>query len=109
VLTTHNRMLETQIAQKDAFSSAPLNRLPSKPGPNPLEHCNCVTIKEDEEDLTDSEEVPKEKGREITMASSKERNYGGKTASFVENDSIQIPIIFPLSFLTQVVFLSYML
>ena len=66
-------------------------------------------MKEDEEDLTDSEEVPKEEGREITMAGSKESNYGGKTATFVENDSIQIPTIFPLSFLTQVVFLSYAL
>ena len=51
-------------------------------------------MKEDEEDLTDSEEVPKEEGREITMADSKESNYGGKTVTFVENDSIQIPIIF---------------
>jgi len=95
VLTTHNRMLETQIAQKVAFSSAPLDRLPSTPEPSPREHCNCVTMKEDGEDLTDSEEVPKEKGREITMAGSKESNYGGKTVTFVENDSIQISTIFP--------------
>jgi len=51
-------------------------------------------MKEDEEDLTDSEEVPKEKGREITMAGSKESNYSGKTAIFVENDFIQIPTNF---------------
>ena len=51
-------------------------------------------MKEDEEDLTDSEEVPKEEGREITMADSKESNYGGKTVTFVENDSIQIRTIF---------------
>jgi len=36
-----------------------------------------------------------EKGREILMAASKERNNGGKTATFVENDTIEIPIIFP--------------
>jgi len=56
-------MLETQIVQKAAFSSAPPDRLPSKPEPNPHKHYNCVTMKEDEEDLTDSKEVPKEEGR----------------------------------------------
>ena len=45
-------------------------------------------MKENEEDLTDSKDVPKEEGREIAMAGSKESNYGGKTATFVENDSI---------------------
>jgi len=88
-------MLETQIAQKGTFSTAPPDRLPSEPEPNPRERCNCVTMKENEEDLTDSEEVQKEEGREITMAGSKESNYGGKIATFVENDSIQIPTIFP--------------
>jgi len=29
------------------------------------------------------------------MASSKERNNGGKSASFKENDTIEIPTIFP--------------
>ena len=38
VLTTHNRMLEAQIAQKPSFSSTPSDRLPSKPEPNPHEH-----------------------------------------------------------------------
>ena len=47
VLTTHNRMLETQIVQKATFSSMPPKGLPSKPKPNPREYCNCVTIKED--------------------------------------------------------------
>jgi len=95
VFTTHNRMLAAQIAQKAAVSSTPPDRLPSNLEPNPCEHCNCVTMKEDEEDLTDFEEVPKEEGREITMAGSKESNYSSKTATFVENDSIQIPTIFP--------------
>jgi len=35
-----------------------------------------------------------EEGREITMVGSEENNYGGKTATFVENDSIEIPISF---------------
>jgi len=81
-------MLEIQIAQKATFSFIPPDWPPSKPKHNPHEHCNYVTMKEDEEDLFDSEEIPKEEGREITMASSKESNYEGKTATFVENDSI---------------------
>ena len=40
-------------------------------------------MKENEEDLTDSEEAPKKEGREITMAGSKESNYVSKTATFV--------------------------
>jgi len=99
MLTTHNGMLESQIAQKAAFSSAPPDRLLSTPEYNPREHCNYFTMKEDEEDLTDSMEVPKEVDREITMAGSKESNYGGKTVTFVENNSIKIPTIFPLKLL----------
>ena len=61
----------------------------------PHEHFNYVTMKKDEEDLADSEEVPRQEGRETTMVGSKESNYGGNTAAFVENDSIQIHTIFP--------------
>jgi len=43
------------------------------------------------------------------MAGSQESNYGGKTASFLENDSIQIPTIFPPKLLDQVFFLSHVL
>jgi len=39
-----------------------------------------------------------EEGREITMVDSKENYYGGKTATFVENNSIEIPTIFPPKF-----------
>jgi len=99
VLTTHNRMLEAQIAQNVTFSSAPLDRLPSNLEANPCEHCNCVTMKEDEEDSTDHEQVPAEEGKEITMDGSKESNFGGKTATFIDNDSIEIPTIFPLKLL----------
>jgi len=35
-----------------------------------------------------------EEGREIPMAGSKENNYGGKTATFKENESIDIPTNF---------------
>jgi len=35
-----------------------------------------------------------EEGREITMAGSKERNDVGMTATFIENDTVEIPIVF---------------
>jgi len=62
VFTTHNRMLEAQIAQKATFSSTALDRLPSRAEPNPREHCSYVTMKEEEE-LTYFEEVPMLPGR----------------------------------------------
>ena len=95
MLTTYNKMLEAQIVQKATFSSTPSNRLPSKPEPNPREHCNSVTMKEEEEDSTDPHEVPMKEGREITMVGSEESNNGGKTATFKENDTVEIPTIFP--------------
>jgi len=94
VLTTHNRMLEAQIAQKAAFLSTPPDKLPSKPEPNPREHCSCVTMKE-KEDLTNPEEVIMEEGREIITTGNKDRNNDGKTATFKENNTVEIPIIFP--------------
>ena len=94
VLMTHNRMQEAQISQKATISSTPPDKLPSKPEPKPHEHCSCITIKE-EEDLTDSEEVPTEEGMEIIMAENKDRNNDGKTATFKENNTVEIPIIFP--------------
>jgi len=106
VLMTHNRMLEVQIAQKDAFSSALPDRLPSKPEPNPRKQYNYVTMKKDAEDLTDSKEVPMEEGREVTMAGSKENNYGGKTVTFVRMTLLRSQPFFPLSFITQEAFSS---
>ena len=109
VLTTHNRTLEAQIAQKATFSSTPLDRLPSKPKPNPCEQFNCVTMKEEEEDLTDPVDSPMEEGREIIKAENKERNNDKKTATLKENDTVEILPFFHLSSLTQVVFLSHAL
>jgi len=94
VLTTHNKILVAQIAQKASFSSAPSDRLPSKPEHNPHEQCNCVNLKEEVEDFTDSEDIPMEEGREITMVKSKERNDGGKAATFIENGTVEIPTTF---------------
>ena len=95
VLTTHNRMLEAQIAQKASFSSSPPDRLPSKPEPNSREHCNCVTLKEEVEDFIGHEDIPMEKGRKIIMAGNKEKNNDGTTTTFKENDTVKIPTIFP--------------
>ena len=108
MLTTHNRMLEAQIVQKATFSSTAPDRFPSKPEPNLHEHCNCVTMKEEEEDLIDLEDTPMEEGREIIMAGNKEKNNDGKTATFKENDAVEIPCppFSPRRSLTQAVFLS---
>ena len=38
----------------------------------------------------------------IIMVESKERNDGGKAATVTENESVEIPLFFHLSFLTQV-------
>ena len=45
MLTTHNKMLKSQIAQQAISSSTPPGRLPSKPKPNPREQCNNVILK----------------------------------------------------------------
>ena len=45
VLTTHNKMLEAQIAQKASLSSIPLDGLPSKLELNPREQCNAMILK----------------------------------------------------------------
>ena len=89
-------MLEAQIAQQASFLSTPLDRLPSKPKPNPCEHCNCVNLKEEVDDFTDPENIPIEEGREIIMVESKDRNDGGKAATFIKNENVEIPIIFSL-------------
>jgi len=43
VLTTHNKTLESQIAQQASFSSIHLDRLPSRP--NPREQCTTVILR----------------------------------------------------------------
>ena len=45
ILTTHNKMLESQISQPDISSLAPQGRLSSEPVPNPREHCNCIVLR----------------------------------------------------------------
>jgi len=87
--------LEAQIAQQASFSSIPPDRLPSKPEPNPRGHSNCVTLKEKVEESINLEDIPIEEGREIIVVESKERNDGGKATTFIENESVEIPNIFP--------------
>ena len=45
MLTTHNKMLEAQIAQQASSSSTPLSRLPSKHEPNPREQWNAMILR----------------------------------------------------------------
>ena len=45
LLTTHNKMLETQIAHQAGSSSTPPGRLPSKPEQNPREQCNAIVLR----------------------------------------------------------------
>jgi len=61
-----------------------LRVLSSKPESNAREHCNCITLKEGNEDLREPEDIPLKEGREIIMVESKERNDGGKPITFTE-------------------------
>ena len=45
LLTTHNKMLETQVAQQASSSSTPPGRLPSKPEQDPREQCNAIVLR----------------------------------------------------------------
>ena len=45
VLTTHNKMLEAQIAQLAMSSSIPQGRFPSMLKPNPREQCNAMILR----------------------------------------------------------------
>jgi len=45
LLTTHNKMLETQIAQQASSSFTPPGRLLSKPEQNPRQQCNAIVLK----------------------------------------------------------------
>jgi len=45
VYTTHNKMLEAQIARQASFPSTPSNRLLSKLEPNPREQCSALILR----------------------------------------------------------------
>jgi len=42
--TTHNKIIETQIAHHASSSSRPPSRIPSKSEPNLKEHCNAIVL-----------------------------------------------------------------
>ena len=44
-VATHNKILETQIAQQESFSSRSQGIFPGKPKINPNKHCNMVTLR----------------------------------------------------------------
>jgi len=44
-LTTHNKILETQIVQQASSSTTPPGRLPSKPEQNPREQYNAIVLR----------------------------------------------------------------
>jgi len=98
MLTSHNKMLDAQIAQEASFSSRPPDRLPSKPESNLREHCNRVTLKDGLEDPIDPEDSPFGEGREKNIVKIKERNDGGKAVTLTENESLEIPTCFPPKF-----------
>jgi len=52
-------------------------------------------LKEEVEDSIDSKDIPIEEGREIIMVESKEKNDNGKAVTFIWNESVEIPTIFP--------------
>jgi len=45
LLTTHNKMLESQIAQQASSSSTPPGRLTNKLEQNPREQCNDIVLR----------------------------------------------------------------
>jgi len=45
LLTTQNKILESQIAQQANSSTTSPSRLPSKPEPNPREQCNAIMLR----------------------------------------------------------------
>ena len=59
---------------------------------NPHKQCNFVTLKEGVED---SKDITLKEGREVIMAESKEKNNKGEPTTFKENDSFEIPKVFP--------------
>ena len=48
--------------------------------------------------VEDLEDIPLEKGREVIIAESKKRNDGVKPITFIEDDSFEIPTVFPPKF-----------
>jgi len=69
LLTTHNKMLETQIAHQASSSFAPPGRLPSKPEQNHREQCNAIVLRS-------GTKLEGPKGTSVEVESEKEKDKG---------------------------------
>ena len=69
LLTTHNKMLETQIAQQASSSATLPSRLLSKPEQNPGEQCNAIVLKS-------GTQLEGPKGTSVEVESEKEKDKG---------------------------------
>ena len=70
-LATHNKTLETQIANQALSSSRPQGKLPSQPEQNPREHANAIFLRSGRElgdsgseEVRDGESLRDEKSQE---------------------------------------------
>ena len=68
-MTTHNKMLETQIAQQTSSSTTLPGRLPSKPEQNPREQCNAIVLRS-------GTQLEGPKGTSVEVESEKEKDKG---------------------------------
>ena len=84
VLTSHNKMLEAQIAQQATSSSTYPGKLPRKPESKPREQCNCVTL---EGGSKDSKGIEIEEGGEANRAVSEENGGEFEFMTFREKNS----------------------
>ena len=68
LLTTHNKLLETQIAHQASSSSTPPGR-PSKPEQNPREQCNAIVLRS-------GTKLEGPKGTSVEVESEKDKDKG---------------------------------
>jgi len=66
---THNKMLESQIAQQANSSATPPGRLSSKRKPNPREQCNAIVLRS-------GTQLKGSKGASVEGESKKENDKG---------------------------------
>jgi len=69
LLTTHNKILETQISHEASSSSTPPGRLSSKPEQNPREQCNAIVLRS-------GTKLEGPKGTSVEVESEKEEDKG---------------------------------
>ncbi|XP_057999326.1 uncharacterized protein LOC131178386 [Hevea brasiliensis] len=103
-LTTHNKLLENQIAQQASSSSKTAGKLPSQSEMNPREHCKAVTLRsrrileQSKEELTErtsdkSENQTEEKKEKAKVNQEEEARKKKKLL-----EPYQLPLPFPQRF-----------